>query len=213
MNQDLKKKIFYRVVELHTQTGKPVGSKILTRRYFKTISPASMRCYLSELVDEGLLQNVNISTGRIPTDKGWRQYVRDMQEQQGGHSALKRKLSEDTMFKILLPEMHSTVIVRGGAHERTEGLFDTLLSPEFEDRESLIDFLQFFEDVKKSLDKIAKNFSEDESHVFIGDENPINSKYSMMIMKKGDALCAIIGPKRMDYPKNIQFMQHISELL
>lgn len=65
------------VVSEHLLTGEPVGSKTLSEKYASTggWSSATIRNIMSELEEDGYLEQPHTSAGRIPTDKGYRYYV------------------------------------------------------------------------------------------------------------------------------------------
>jgi heat-inducible transcriptional repressor len=52
-----------------------VGSRILSKRYFKSLSPATIRNAMADLEDMGDLAQPHTSAGRVPTDKAYRFYV------------------------------------------------------------------------------------------------------------------------------------------
>src|SRR5260370_77593 len=55
--------------------GERVGSRGLVKRYFKTLSPATIRNVMADLEDMGYLAQPHTSAGRVPTDKAYRFYV------------------------------------------------------------------------------------------------------------------------------------------
>lgn len=65
------------VVAEHLLTGEPVGSKVLSDRLASTggWSSATIRNVMSELEENGYLEQPHTSAGRIPTDRGYRYYV------------------------------------------------------------------------------------------------------------------------------------------
>lgn len=70
-----KKEVLHAVINSFIETPEPVGSKSLVARYGFDCSSATVRHELSELEKEGYLTHVHSSSGRIPTDKGYRFYV------------------------------------------------------------------------------------------------------------------------------------------
>src|SRR3954451_18294446 len=64
-----------RVIETHVQLGQPVGSKWLAEHTEMPWGPATIRAELARLEDLGLLRHPHTSAGRIPTDRGYREYV------------------------------------------------------------------------------------------------------------------------------------------
>jgi heat-inducible transcriptional repressor len=67
--------ILSKVVEAHTATGLPVGSKALSADPDITAGPSTIRNELSQLEEHGLLAHPHTSAGRVPTDTGHRFYV------------------------------------------------------------------------------------------------------------------------------------------
>ena len=59
----------------YIDTAQPVSSFCIQKKYQLPYSSATIRNELSELEEEGYLTQVHTSSGRIPTDKGYRYYV------------------------------------------------------------------------------------------------------------------------------------------
>ncbi len=72
---DRKKLILRAVVEAHIQDGEPVGSKALLESGELSCSSATVRNEMAELEALGYLQQPHTSSGRIPTEQGYRFYV------------------------------------------------------------------------------------------------------------------------------------------
>lgn len=68
-------KILKAIIELYISEGEPVGSKALVEQGAVDLSPATVRNIMAELVDTGFLQSPHTSSGRIPTDQGYRFFV------------------------------------------------------------------------------------------------------------------------------------------
>ncbi len=69
------RELFRELVEAYLDTGEPVGSRTLSRRSGLTLSPASIRNTLADLVSAGLLSAPHASAGRMPTHRGLRLFV------------------------------------------------------------------------------------------------------------------------------------------
>jgi heat-inducible transcriptional repressor len=63
------------VVHVYISTAEPVGSRSIVKRLDLDISPATVRNTMSDLEEQGYLQQVHTSSGRVPTDRGYRYYV------------------------------------------------------------------------------------------------------------------------------------------
>jgi len=73
--QERKDKILNWVIYNYIATGRPVSSKDIFDSKQFDISPASIRSILKELDDEGYLEQLHTSGGRVPTDKAYRSYI------------------------------------------------------------------------------------------------------------------------------------------
>ena len=70
------RKVLGAVVEDYIVTAEPVGSKIIAKDLNLNLSSATIRNIMSDLEELGLLYQPHTSAGRIPTEKGFRFYVR-----------------------------------------------------------------------------------------------------------------------------------------
>ena len=70
-----KMKILEAVVEAYIRTGEPVGSKTLCDALDFSVSSATIRNDMAELASLGLLEQTHTSSGRVPTEHGYRIYV------------------------------------------------------------------------------------------------------------------------------------------
>ena len=70
-----KKEILLSVIFSYTYYKKPISSQVLKKLYSMDISSATIRNVMAELEDMGYLYQPHTSSGRIPTEKGYRYYV------------------------------------------------------------------------------------------------------------------------------------------
>jgi len=70
-----KKQVLQAIVDDYVTTNEPVGSKTLIEKHNFTVSSATLRNEMAELEKLGLLEKPHTSAGRIPSDKGYREYV------------------------------------------------------------------------------------------------------------------------------------------
>jgi len=59
----------------YIDSAEPVGSRVLARRHFPALSPATIRNVMADLEEMGYLVQPHTSAGRVPTDKAYRFYV------------------------------------------------------------------------------------------------------------------------------------------
>ena len=77
-----KRQILKVVVEDYIHTAEPVGSKAIAVRMGGSISSATIRNDLADLVELGYLEQPHTSAGRVPSPKGYRLYVNELMERQ-----------------------------------------------------------------------------------------------------------------------------------
>ena len=70
-----KKRILATVVESYIESAEPVGSKQIADEYEHEYSSATIRNEMKLLEDYGLLEQPHVSSGRVPSTKGYRYYV------------------------------------------------------------------------------------------------------------------------------------------
>lgn len=63
------------IIQEYTETGEPVGSGILEKKYKLGISPATIRNEMVELAKKGYLKKTYFSSGRMPSARGFRFYI------------------------------------------------------------------------------------------------------------------------------------------
>ena len=64
------------IITEYTETGDAVGSEVLERKYKLGVSPATIRNEMVELAQKGYLKKSHFSSGRIPSAKGFRFYIK-----------------------------------------------------------------------------------------------------------------------------------------
>lgn len=70
-----KELILAAIVEQYIKTGEPIGSKLLMSTLPISVSSATIRNEMSELAEMGLLDQPHTSSGRIPSQAGYRYYI------------------------------------------------------------------------------------------------------------------------------------------
>ena len=75
---DREQKVLWATIEQYILTAEPVGSKALVSGYDFDISPATIRNVMNMLDRSGLLFQPHTSSGRVPSDSGYRVYVDEL---------------------------------------------------------------------------------------------------------------------------------------
>ena len=78
MLNDRKKRVLQAIVEEYVNTAEPVSSKALIEKEDLQYSSATIRNEMAELEKIGYLEKTHTSSGRIPSEKGYRYYVDEL---------------------------------------------------------------------------------------------------------------------------------------
>lgn len=80
------------IVDDFIQSAQPVGSRSLSKKDSILLSSATIRNEMSDLEELGFIEKTHSSSGRVPSDKGYRYYV--------DHLLSPRSLKEDEVKKV-----------------------------------------------------------------------------------------------------------------
>lgn len=78
MLDDRKKRVLQAIVEEYINTAEPVSSNSLTNNYGLNCSSATIRNEMADLEKAGFLDKTHTSSGRVPSEKGYRYYVDEL---------------------------------------------------------------------------------------------------------------------------------------
>ena len=73
-----KKKVLQAIVEEYVNTAEPVSSSLLTKKEELNYSSATIRNEMADLEKAGYLEKTHTSSGRVPSEKGYRYYVDEL---------------------------------------------------------------------------------------------------------------------------------------
>jgi heat-inducible transcriptional repressor len=109
--KDRSRRVLAALVRQYIATGEPIASSVLVTSAGLAISSATVRSLLVRLEEEGYLTQPHTSSGRVPTDRGYRFYVDLLLEQKrprGAASRLEARLRRDgsgSTIDSLLPQV------------------------------------------------------------------------------------------------------------
>jgi transcriptional regulator of heat shock response len=227
------KKILAAVVEEYTSSAVPVGSKVLVDKYKLGVSSATIRNDMAELEDKGFLYQPHISSGRIPTDKGYRFFVEEIMGDQKLSVAEQKKMQAEVLklkaqnqrlsrtTAKLLSSFSGSLAITGLKNDFYDfGIGELLENPEFREVDEFCRIAEALDCIDENVDAILSKLKDGETKIFIGKENPIKeiSNCSMVVSpyktKSGEkGLLAIIGPKRMKYAKNKSLLDYVKKII
>ncbi|MBD3299857.1 MAG: hypothetical protein GF347_00725 [Candidatus Moranbacteria bacterium] len=230
-----QEKILEKVIREYTKNAEPIGSQYLLSKYDFAISGATMRSELAALEKMGLLYQPYTSSGRIPTDKGYRFYVNDLMKRRMLTRNEQMKLHEEhlklkaqnrrlarTTAKLLAAFSKNLAI--SGLIEDDEyfqaGIKSLLSQPDFHAIDEICKIVEVLDYLDDNIENLIKKTREGRTETLIGRENPLmdSEDCSLVVSRcrlsnRKNVLIAIMGPKRMEYAKNISLINYVSKLL
>ena len=75
---DRKKQILRAIIDDYIQTAEPIGSRTIVEKHGINLSPATIRNEMADLEEMGCLEKPHTSAGRIPSELGYRFYVKSL---------------------------------------------------------------------------------------------------------------------------------------
>ncbi len=228
-------KILKAIVQEYTETANPVSSGYLRKKNKLDYSTATIRSEMANLEENGFLIKVYVSSGRVPSDMGYRYFIDNLMGERDLSRSYQKKLElellkqkaknarfERTTTKLL--SSMSQCLVLSGAIEKEEyfdfGMHNLIDDPEFSNMDDLSRLTSALDLIDENVDKILSQVKEGETKIFVGKENPLKEiqNCSMIVapykLKEGKSgLIAIIGPKRMRYEKNKSLIDFVKKVL
>lgn len=230
-----QKNILEIVIREYIENALPISSKYIEEEYEMGVSPATIRGELYTLIEKGYLYQPHTSSGRVPTDKGYRFFVDLLSEKE--IKRLENKIVKDVQrmqkeiagkigfmreFTRFLAHTSSNLTLSYFPRESIllkEGWGEALNDPEFDDAKRVRDFMGMVNDFEENIDTFFLDEDSKCVRIYIGSESPFSKKYDFSILvapckilkKKG--IVAILGPKRMAYDRNIQLVESIIKTL
>lgn len=218
------------IVEQYAEVASPVGSSLLAKVF--GVSSATIRTEMAELERHGYINQPHTSAGRVPTDKGYRFYVNNLNE------LLEESSEERRAERALTARVH-----HGGVPDRTirnavdtlveltsnlglatignqlyiSGLSDLFGQPEFVQAAQVQQVARLLDNLEPWLREASPNKP---LNVYIGAENPIgrSAQCSLIISRfrspySDSSYIGILGPTRQSYRDVMSLVRHAGEAL
>lgn len=78
MVSDREKLVLGAIIDFYLLYGETIGSRTLVKKYNIDLSSATIRNVMSDLEDRGFIAKTHTSSGRVPTDKGYKFYLEEL---------------------------------------------------------------------------------------------------------------------------------------
>lgn len=224
-----QQQILSSIIEQYAEVASPVGSSLLAKVF--GVSSATIRAEMAELERHGYITQPHTSAGRIPTDKGYRLYVNNLNQEKEitptirAERALTARVSSGGMpertirnaVDTLVELTHNLGLATIGNQLYMSGLSNLFGQPEFMQRGQVQQVAQLLDNLEPWLREAAPN---EPLSVYIGRENPIGrtAGCSLIISKfhspySDQSYIGVLGPTRQSYRDVMTLVRHAGEQL
>lgn len=224
MLSERQQKILAAVIEQYAEVASPVGSSLLAKVF--NVSSATIRAEMAELERTGYIAQPHTSAGRIPTDKGYRYYVNNMQERSEtpiekraekaltsrvGHGGVPEHMIRNAV-DTLVELTHNLGMATIGNQLYMSGLSNLFGQPEFINSGQVQQVARLLDNLEPWLKEAAPN---EPLSVYIGSENPIgrSANCSLIISRfrspySDRSYIGVLGPTRQSYRDVMGLVEH-----
>ncbi|MGB9911452.1 MAG: HrcA family transcriptional regulator [Microgenomates group bacterium] len=227
-------RILKALVEEYIETGEPVGSEILEKKYDLGVSPATIRNEMAKLTEAGFLRQPHTSAGRVPTKEAFKFYVDKLMEEKqlsvAEEVTAKEKVWDsrfdfdnflDEIVKTLASQTQtlSLAVVEGGKVYHS-GYANILNQPEFYDIDVTRTVLSLLDEEEEIRKIFSRCFGEGPIHLLIGDElgykflepcGLVFANFDAGENRRGSL--GVFGPNRLNYSQIIPFVRYFVKLI
>lgn len=221
------------IIEEYIKNAQPIGSVELVETRRLPISGATVRNIMSDLVRQGYLSMLHVSSGRVPNERAYRYYITELMEEEpitvleeismkqklwNARYELERLLKSATEVLSDIGENLAFALTNDG-FSIYSGASKMLERPEFYEIDVTKSVLRFVDsyDLMKSI--VESNASSSDVTILIGREiglanmDPVSLSVVKSTIDNKDCYVGLIGPARINYNKVIPVMRHIKYLL
>ncbi|MBI2622084.1 hypothetical protein HYW66_00415 [Candidatus Microgenomates bacterium] len=229
-----QKQILQSIIEEYTETGEPVGSETLDKKYNLGVSPATLRNEMVNLTTLGYLKKPHTSAGRTPTPLSFRFYIKELMQEKKLSVAQEVSMREkiwdyrERLDKLLqeatreLAEQTKSLAVAttDDGLLYSAGYANMLEMPEFYDFSltrrvlSVLDSFDFFNAL------FEKFTPEDDINIILGEQlgSDLLSECSLVFVeyktpKKHSGTIGVLGPARLRYSSIIPTVRYFGDLI
>ncbi len=223
------------IINEYSESGTPVGSEIIEKKYKLGVSPATIRNEMVQLAKKGYLKKAHFSSGRIPSAKGFRFYINKLMKERelstADEVAYKNSIwDERNEMHKLLSQSTKVLAQRTGlvsiaaTNDRDiyyAGLSNLFQISEFLDREISQYLFQRLEEINywtRILERLEK--IDADVYFVLGDEDIGDPMYESCASVFGEfdgnkvkGIIGVLGPKRMNYDIIAPQIKYFSTLL
>ena len=239
--KDREREILGLIIDSYIEESRPISSAYLCHKHHLPCSSATIRNIMVSLEKQGLLSHIYTSSGRVPTQEGFRCYVENFDDPDsrqaysvnlGLYTIPAPSIEEiinHTLDALVQLSGYTSLMAVSGRDEKVSfrGMRFMLEQPEFEDVSRLKDVFYALEVKMEALQSLLFNCIDDKIRILIGDDIGFEEISNCSLVVSGlreknlSFAFALLGPMRMNYNKAVsclcsvknQFKETVEEFI
>lgn len=222
------------IIEEYIESAQPIASVELVQKRNIPLSGATVRNIMADLVRNGFLEMMHVSSGRTPTDRAYRFYINDLMEEEPisvlEEMTLKQKIWDNRIETQNLLRSAAEALseitgylafsVSKDGYYHFTGASKMLDLPEFYEINVMKAVLKLMDDYDLIRSVLEKNYYENaDVTVLIGKEiglanmEPISLIFGKAHINRTEAFIGILTPARTKYYKDIPLIKQLTNIL
>ncbi len=216
---DRQVKLLEAIIREYSESSEPVGSKTVVKKYSLKVSPATIRNEMAALLEDGYLEMMHTSSGRVPTSRAFRYFIEKLMQEDElpvlQEVAFKQrlwsqrfeleKMLRQTVLSLADFTGYVSLAITNEGFITYAGAHTLLENPEFWDIEIAKSTLALM-DKYDLLEKMFRDLSaSNDVNVAVGEElglpklNHCALVFAPFNTQKKSGFISVFGPSRMKY--------------
>ena len=227
--REREREILGLIIDSYIEESKPISSGYICGKYRLACSSATIRNIMVSLERQGFLSHIYTSSGRVPTQEGFRRYVENFDQKDRlqeysvslGLYAISQPSIEEvvshTLDALVKLSGYTSLMAVSGRDEKVSfrGMRFMLEQPEFEDVSRLKDIFYALEVKMEALQSLLFDCIDDRIRILIGDDIGFEEISNCSLVVSGlreknlSFAFALLGPMRMNYNRAASCLQSV----
>ncbi len=179
------------------------------------------------LEEEGFVYSPHTSSGRVPTEEGYRYYLANFLRPKTPKASTELREAMDQVRSLeskiqtlgrRLADLSGDAVVMTNEHQTSAlGVANLLRKPDFQESNMLLALAEDIERLERDATSVM-SVAPSEVQILLGEESPMGKRLATVIVRhqlpNGEVgVLSIVGPLRMNYARNVALLSEAKRIL